>query len=98
MGNRLLSAIPEAYDRVIDAAIARNVDFVVVAGTSSTPRAPRTATTCASSKGCERLGEAGIPVYLITGNHDPYTSWQNDFFSLPPNATMLPAAQPGFAL
>ena len=37
-------------------------------------------------------------MYLITGNHDPYTSWQHDFFSLPPNATMLPGDRPGFAL
>ncbi len=34
----------------------------------------------------------------MTGNHDPYTSWQHDFFSLPPNATMLPGDRPGFAL
>ena len=48
--NRLLSAIPESYDRMVDAAIARDVDFVVVS-TYSTPRAPRTATICTSSKG-----------------------------------------------
>ena len=30
--NRLLTAIPESYDRMVDAAIARDVDFVVVSG------------------------------------------------------------------
>ena len=29
---RLVQAIPEAFDRVIDAAISRKVDFVVIAG------------------------------------------------------------------
>ena len=30
--DRLLSAIPESYDRVIEAAVENNVDFVVIAG------------------------------------------------------------------
>ncbi len=30
--DRLCEAIPEAYDRLIDAAVSRAVDFVVIAG------------------------------------------------------------------
>lgn len=96
--NRLLTAIPESYDRMVDAAIARDVDFVVVSGDIFDSARPSYGDYLHFFGGLERLGEAGIPVYLITGNHDPYTSWQHDFFSLPPNATMLPGDRPGFAL
>ena len=44
------------------------------------------------------LGAAGIPVYMITGNHDPFTSWQQSMFALPDNVRMLAADHPGFEL
>ena len=39
-----------------------------------------------------------IPYILCTGNHDPLSLWQQDFFALPPSATMLAADRPDFAL
>ena len=95
---RLVSALPEAYDRVIDAALSHNVDFVVFAGDIFDNSHPSYGDYRHFFTGVERLREAGIPVYLCTGNHDPYTSWQNDLFALPDNAVMLPASKPGFAL
>lgn len=95
---RLLTAIPEAYDRVIDAALARHVDFVVISGDVFDSAHPSYGDYRRFFQGLERLRVAGIPVYLCTGNHDPYTTWQNDLFALPENATMLPASKPGFAL
>lgn len=96
--NRLLTAIPEAYDRIIDAAITREVDFVVVSGDIFDDARPSYGDYLRFFSGLERLCAAGIPAYFVTGNHDPYTSWQHDFFSLPDNATMLPGDRPGFAL
>ncbi len=96
--NRLISAISEAYDRVIDAAISRQVDFVVIAGDVFDLARASYSEYLHFFAGLNRLDEAGIPTYLITGNHDPYTSWTHDFFSLPPSATMLPADRPGFEL
>ncbi len=96
--NRLLSAIGEAYDRVIDAAIARDVDFVVIAGDIFDSARASYGDYLHFFEGLKRLDEAGIPSFLITGNHDPYTSWTRDFFSLPPSAVMLPADRPGFQL
>lgn len=96
--NRLLDAIPESYDRMIDAAIAREVDFVVISGDIFDSARPSYSDYLHFFGGLERLGAAEIPVYLVTGNHDPYTSWQYDFFSLPSNAVMLPGDRPGFAL
>lgn len=96
--NRLLSAISEAYDRVIDAALAREVDFVVIAGDIFDSARTSYGDYLHFFEGLKRLGDAGIPAYLVTGNHDPYTSWQHDFFSLPDNAIMFPGDKPGFAL
>lgn len=96
--NRLLTAISAAYDRVIDAAIAREVDFVVMAGDIFDSARASYGDYLHFFEGLQRLDEAGIPSYLVTGNHDPYTSWTRDFFSLPPSAVMLPADRPGFEL
>lgn len=96
--NRLLTAIPEAYDRVIDAALSRKVDFVIIAGDIFDTARPSYADYLHFFEGLKRLDAAGIPVYLVTGNHDPLTSWQHDFFAFPPNTRMLSADKPGFAL
>lgn len=95
---RLLTALSEAYDRVIDAAIAREVDFVVFAGDIFDSARPSYGDYLHFFDGLRRLGDHDIPAYLITGNHDPYTSWKHDFFSLPENAVMLPGDRPGFQL
>ena len=81
--DRLLDAIPEAYDRVVDTALRHNVDFVVIAGDIFDSARASYGDYLHFFDGLKRLEEAGIPVYLCTGNHDPYTSWQHDFFALP---------------
>lgn len=96
--SRLLTAIAEAYDRVIDAAIDREVDFVVMAGDIFDSARPSYGDYLHFFEGLKRLDQAGIPAYLVTGNHDPFTSWQRGFFSLPPSSVMLPADRPGFEL
>ncbi len=96
--NRLLSAIAEAYDRVIDAAVSRKVDFVVIAGDVFDLARASYGDYLHFFEGLKRLDEAGIPSFFVTGNHDPYTSWTRDFFSLPPSAKLLPADRPGFEL
>lgn len=95
---RLLTALLESYDRVIDAALSREVDFVVIAGDIFDSARASYGEYRHFFDGLRRLEEAGIPAYLVTGNHDPYTSWQHDFFSLPSNAHMLPGDHPGFVL
>lgn len=96
--DRLLDAIPEAYDRVVDTALRHNVDFVVIAGDIFDSARASYGDYLHFFDGLKRLEEAGIPVYLCTGNHDPYTSWQHDFFALPSNTTMFAADRPSFAL
>lgn len=96
--NRLLTAIPEAYDRLIDAAVSRRVDFVIIAGDIFDGARASYGDYLKFFEGLKRLDGENIPVYLVTGNHDPYTSWQHDFFAFPPNTTMFSADKPDFAL
>lgn len=96
--HKLVAAIPESYSRVIDAALSNQVDFVVIAGDIFDSARTSYADYLRFFEGLNRLNSEGIPVYLCTGNHDPYTSWQQDFFALPSNTTMLSADKPSFAV
>ena len=95
---RLESAIPEAYDRLVKAAIDRRVDFVVLAGDIFDTARPSYADFLRFFEGMRTLDEANIPVYLVTGNHDPYTSWRKDFAKLPPNVHVFGSDKPTFEL
>ncbi|MCL1797201.1 MAG: DNA repair exonuclease [Eggerthellaceae bacterium] len=96
--NRLLSAISESYDRVIEAALKNEVDFVIIAGDIFDTAQASYVDHLHFFEGLKRLNDAGIAAYLCTGNHDPYTSWQHEYFALPANTTMFPADKPGFAI
>ena len=95
---RLAEAIPAAWDRAVEAAISRQVDFVVVSGDIFDSVRASYRDYLRFFEGLNRLDAAGIPSYLCTGNHDPLSLWQQDFFALPPSATMLAADRPDFAL
>lgn len=95
---RLSDAIPAAWDRVVEAALSRKVDFVVVAGDIFDSTRASYRDYLRFFDGLKKLDAAGIPSYLCTGNHDPLSLWQRDFFALPASATMLAADRPDFAL
>lgn len=96
--DRLVRAIPEAYDRVIDAALDRSVDFVLLAGDIFDTDKPSYAHYRHFLRGLERLREADIPAYIIAGNHDPYATWAGLRDELPGNVTMFGSDEPGYAL
>ncbi len=98
LGERLARAIPEAYDRLISVAVNRKVDFVVLAGDIFDQAQPSYANFLQFVEGLQKLHVAGIPVYMLAGNHDPMTAWQNSFSDLPPNTYMFPGDRPGFAV
>ena len=85
----LVHAIPDAFARIIEAALSNAVDFVVIAGDLFDDSRPSYADFSTLVTGLGRLNDAHIPVYFVTGNHDPYTSWDNGFSALPPNAHLL---------
>lgn len=95
---RLREAIPQAFDRVIETALANEVDFVVLAGDAFDTSQPSYKDYVRFFDGLQRLHEAGIPLYLVPGNHDPFTFWKNDVDRLPPSAHMLGVDAPGFIL
>ena len=75
----LLQAIPEAFRKVISTALTEQVDFVVISGDVFDNSRPSYADFSLFIKGLQQLDDAGIPVYFVTGNHDPYISWDNSF-------------------
>ncbi|MEC4272041.1 DNA repair exonuclease [Adlercreutzia sp. R25] len=95
---RLTEAIPAAWDRVVELAVTRRVDFVVVSGDIFDSVRASYRDYLRFFEGLHRLDAEGIPSYLCTGNHDPLSLWQQDFFALPPSTTMLAADRPDFAL
>ncbi len=96
--DRLVEAVPEAFDRLVDTAVRERVDFVVLAGDIFDNGRPSYRDYLRFFQGIERLSDAGIPTYLITGNHDPYVSWQQDLFAFPEHGHMLSADRPDFRL
>lgn len=59
-----------AYLDIIDAAIAREVDFVLLAGDLFEKRTIDPLTLVHAISGLERLREAGIPCLAVEGNHE----------------------------
>ncbi|MEF2845890.1 MAG: DNA repair exonuclease, partial [Eggerthellaceae bacterium] len=93
----LLDAIPKAFRKIIDTAIADKVDFVVFAGDVFDNSHPSYADFSLFITGLTQLDAAGIHAYLVTGNHDPYISWENSFAVLPKNTHVLGINKPTFA-
>lgn len=86
---RMQAVIAESYDRLIRKALSRQVDFVVLAGDMFDSSHASYADYLGFFEGLERLGDADIPVYMVAGNHDPYTTWARDADQLPANAHLL---------
>ena len=94
----LQEATANAWERVVNAAIAREVDFVIIAGDLFDSARPSYGDYLRLFEGLEKLHAAHIPSFLVTGNHDPFTSWERDVNRLPTSATLLGVNRPQFAL
>lgn len=65
-----------AWERIVKLALEEQVDFAVVAG-DAFEHANRTLLAQVRFRdGLERLGAAGIPSFVVTGNHDPLSGWE----------------------
>ncbi len=94
----LTEAIPAAWERIVDEACSRKVDFVIVAGDIFDVANASFLDYSRFFKGIERLSEQGIPTYLCTGNHDSYDDWRPEFYALGDMAFMFSADRPEFFL
>ena len=70
MGAHLRVASREVLRRAVDAAIERGVDAVLLAGDTFDAGVADIASRAALAAEIARLGRAGIPAFLIQGNHD----------------------------
>ncbi len=75
-----------AWERIVDAAIARQVDFVLLAGNSFDAADHTLTGQVALVQGLERLAEHDIPVFIVPGAADPDMAWRLGM-SLPDNVT-----------
>ena len=94
--NTLLTAIPTAFQRMIDVAITEAVDFVIIAGDIFDSARPSYADFALFMNGLQQLAAADIPVYCCTGNHDPLSSWSAEYGSLPSNTHLFSVETPSF--
>ena len=67
----LRSATTDAWRSVVRTAIEAHVDFVVVAGDVFEVASPTLLGQTRFRDGLARLSEAGIPSFVVHGNHDP---------------------------
>ncbi|MGI6045378.1 MAG: metallophosphoesterase family protein [Eggerthellaceae bacterium] len=96
--NKLVKAIPEAFDRVISAAIEHQVDFLIISGDIFDSDRVSYGDYLRFFEGIKILSDKGIPTYLCTGNHDPYSFWQKKYFELPESAYLFQADAPSFTV
>lgn len=66
----------QAWQRIVKLALDEQVDFAVVAG-DAFEHANRTLLAQVRFRdGLEALSAAGIPSFVVTGNHDPLSGWE----------------------
>lgn len=87
----------DAYERIIEMAIDRAVDFILIAGDIYESANQRIAEQLRFHKGLERLAAAGIAVYIICGNHDPAGAWSRELV-WPEPVHFLSSANPELVL
>ena len=68
--NEVRNATRRAFEKLLDAALAHHVDFVIIAGDLYDVGLKSFESALFFNRQMTRLKEAGIEVYLIHGNHD----------------------------
>jgi exonuclease SbcD len=71
VGRELAEATYGAWRRLVDLAIERGVDFIVVAGDAYNSADWSLRAQFRFREQTRRLDEAGIPTFVVRGNHDP---------------------------
>src|SRR5271170_4990717 len=90
---RIRGATRRAFERMIDLALDRRVDFVLIAGDLYDGDWRDYNTGLYLAKQLGRLRDANIPVYVISGNHDAKNKMTRTL-RLPGNVRLLNDARP----
>lgn len=85
----LLEASFLAFDNLIRTALDRKVDFLLVAGDVFDQDQRSFRAQVRFRDGLEHLARAGIPSYVVHGNHDPLDGWLASL-RFPPEVTFFP--------
>lgn len=96
LAHSLVSAITRSFDRFVQTALDRHVDFVVLAGDTFDRARPSYADFQKFYNGMSKLDGAHIPVYVCNGNHDPWSTWNKEYGDLPKNVHIFSADGPEF--
>lgn len=83
LGKLFLQAGYSAWDRIVSRALDLKVDFVTLGGDIFDASNPSVRPRVAFRDGVALLREAGIPVYAVLGNHDPFRTFPDSLRSLP---------------
>jgi DNA repair protein SbcD/Mre11 len=70
----LVASTFEAFDRIVSLCIGEHVDFLVISG-DVYDNSRSMAAQLRFQQQTVRLAEAGIPVFVAQGNHDPADGW-----------------------
>ncbi len=78
---RMTRTVFESFSRIVDLALSEEADAMFIAGDAFDEETitPRTRMFLA-----DELKRVGIPVFMVRGNHDPVTSWEESI-PFPPN-------------
>ena len=79
--NLYKEATQKAFNKLIDFALLKNVDFVLFAGDTFDSTEQDFKSKLILKEGLLKLSNAGIKVYLICGNHDPITAFNKNTFN-----------------
>ena len=89
VAEHLRSRSREAFDNLVNVAIERQVDAVVLAGDVYDGADREVASQFRLAKGLGRLSEAGIRVFIAHGNHDPLLADMRLAKDLPAGVTVF---------
>ncbi len=83
-----VAATVTSFERIIEASIDHDVDFLLITGGTFDERDRSLRTRVAILDGLDSLQEVGIPVYILPGTNDSAAAWKT-FGELPENVTLL---------
>jgi DNA repair exonuclease SbcCD nuclease subunit len=72
LAKRMRASVQESFSRIVDAAISKGADAMVISGDLYDDNNELPSTRMWLSR---ELARAGIPVFICRGNHDSRTSW-----------------------
>lgn len=78
-----------AWHNTVETAIREKVDFVLIAGDCFDRSAPSLQGRLEFRKGIEKLNSFHIPVFVCSGNHDPWPQAWSESVRVPENVTFF---------